>query len=82
VRHDDARSDLQKQDGNDDEEVFADLTLALGQWSTGSIGASSGWFSPNSYMKSTRPKARKVKQKLAQVQTKVLVVGVLPTSGS
>ena len=33
-------------------------------------------------MNRTRPKHRKVKQKLAQVHTKVLVVGVLPTSGS
>ena len=33
-------------------------------------------------MNSTTPKAKKVKQKLIQVQTKVLVVGVLPTSGS
>jgi hypothetical protein len=33
-------------------------------------------------MNSTAPKARNVKQKLAQVQMKVLVVGVLPTSGS
>ena len=33
-------------------------------------------------MNSTAPKAKKVKQKLIQVQRKVLVVGVLPTSGS
>ncbi len=33
-------------------------------------------------MKITTPKAKKVKQKLIQVQWKVLVVGVLPTSGS
>ena len=33
-------------------------------------------------MNITTPKAKKVKQKLIQVQTKVLVVGVLPTSGS
>ena len=33
-------------------------------------------------MNSTAPKAKKVKQKLIQVQWKVLVVGVLPTSGS
>ena len=33
-------------------------------------------------MKITKPKAKKVKQKLIQVQRKVLVVGVLPTSGS
>ena len=33
-------------------------------------------------MKSTAPKAKKVKQKLTQVQRNVLVVGVLPTSGS
>ncbi len=33
-------------------------------------------------MNNTAPKAKKVKQKLIQVQRKVLVVGVLPTSGS
>ena len=33
-------------------------------------------------MNSTTPKAKKVKQKLIQVQRKVFVVGVLPTSGS
>ena len=33
-------------------------------------------------MNSTAPKAKNVKQKLIQVQLKVLVVGVLPTSGS
>ncbi len=33
-------------------------------------------------MNSTRPNARKVKQKLAHVQMKVFEVGVLPTSGS
>ena len=33
-------------------------------------------------MNSTAPKAKKVKQKLIQVHRKVLVVGVLPTSGS
>ena len=33
-------------------------------------------------MKSTAPKAKKVKQKLIQVHWNVLVVGVLPTSGS
>jgi hypothetical protein len=33
-------------------------------------------------MKMTTPKAKKVKQKLTQVQKKVLVVGVLPTMGS
>ena len=33
-------------------------------------------------MNSTAPKAKNVKQKLIQVHRKVLVVGVLPTSGS
>ena len=33
-------------------------------------------------MNSTAPKAKKVKQMLIQVHMKVLVVGVLPTSGS
>lgn len=33
-------------------------------------------------MNNTTPKAKKVKQKLIQVHLKVLVVGVLPTSGS
>jgi hypothetical protein len=33
-------------------------------------------------MNNTAPKAKNVKQKLIQVQRKVLVVGVFPTSGS
>ena len=33
-------------------------------------------------MNSTTPKAKKVKQKLIQVQRNVLEVGVLPTNGS
>ena len=33
-------------------------------------------------MNSTPPKHRNVKQKLAQVQMKVLVVGTFPTSGA
>ena len=37
---------------------------------------------PELVNKQNPAKARKVKQKLAQVQTKVLLVGVFPTSGS
>ena len=33
-------------------------------------------------MNNTNPKHRKVKQKLAQVQMKVEVLGTLPTAGS
>ncbi len=33
-------------------------------------------------MNSTPPNVKKVKQKLIQVHTKVLVVGALPTNGS
>jgi hypothetical protein len=42
----------------------------------------SGPFRYRSYINSTAPKAKKVKQKLIQVHRNVLVVGVLPTSGS
>ena len=86
VRHDRAGGDLQQQHDCDDQEILADPALAVGQRAEPRQHRVHrrivGIVQPELVDEQHQAEARKVKQKLAQVQMKVFVVGVLPTSGS